>query len=296
MMYEKKFVTLKNGENYAYIQKGQGENVILLHGNMTSSVSMLPIVNELAEKYTCFAPDLRGFGDSSYNNSFRHLKELAKDILQFMDELKIDKAHLIGWSTGCPVSLELAAMAKDRVISIFGIEGVSHKGYYILKKDENGKVMKNTPYSSYEEMNSDTKNYPMHSIFIKKRVDVIAKLWNSLLLIHNRPDEEFFNLLVSENAKERCQNDINWCWSVENMSDSDTIYAKGENTINDVKCPCTFTTGDDDMIVVRKEILENHSAIPHSKLIEYKNCGHAPIFDCPELLFKDIKEHLENAK
>lgn len=293
MNYEKKYVDLGNGERYAYIEKGKGEGVILIHGNMVSSVSMLPIIDDLSKDYACFAPDLRGFGDSSYNKPFRHLKELAEDLKLFMDKMNIKRAHLVGWSTGTPIALEFAAKYPEKVITLFGIEGVSHKGYYLFKKDENGKVLVNVPYNSYEEMSKDTKSYPSHSIFINKRKDIIEKIWNSLLLVNKRPSDEDFKILIDENAKERCQNDINWCWSVENMSDVDTIYAKGDNTIKKVVCPCAFTTGDLDMVVTRKMILENYHAITGSKLIEYKNCGHVVLVDCLEELNKDIREHIK---
>lgn len=78
-IYDKKFVELGNGEKYAFIETGKGAPLLLIHGNMSSGVHFSPILPALAEKFHCFAPDLRGFGDSSYNKPFGSLKELAGD-------------------------------------------------------------------------------------------------------------------------------------------------------------------------------------------------------------------------
>ena len=68
---EKKYVNLPNGERYAYIEKGEGDKVVLLiHGNNASSIHYEPLYREFPEGYRVVAPDLRGFGDSSYNKSF----------------------------------------------------------------------------------------------------------------------------------------------------------------------------------------------------------------------------------
>ena len=65
-----KVVELGNGEKYAFIETGKGAPLLLIHGNMSSGVHFSPILPALAEKFHCFAPDLRGFGDSSYNKPF----------------------------------------------------------------------------------------------------------------------------------------------------------------------------------------------------------------------------------
>lgn len=294
--YEKKFVEIENGETVAYIEKGQaGESIIILHGNMASGVSMLPLVDRVCHKLHCYAPDLRGYGDSSYNNEFRSLKELAHDVYLFCKAVGIEKAHVVGWSTATPVALELAVMHPELVQSIFGIEGVSHRGQHLFPRDDKGVMMEDKPYPNYEAMAADSKSYPSHNIFMAKDYDKIRMFWNKLLYVVNRPTDEEFDVLVMENAKERCQNNINWAWSVENMSDTPTAYAKGDNTIHLVTCPVTLTTGEKDFVVVREKIMENHRAIKHSKLLEYPNCGHVPLVDCPDRLAADVLQHVEDA-
>ena len=98
-IYDKKFVELGNGEKYAFIETGKGAPLLLIHGNMSSGVHFSPILPALAEKFHCFAPDLRGFGDSSYNKPFGSLRELAGDVKLFADRMGLKEGYVRGWST-----------------------------------------------------------------------------------------------------------------------------------------------------------------------------------------------------
>ena len=76
---EKKYISIGN-ETIAYLDEGTGPVVVMVHGNMSSSVHYEPLITRIKDKYRCVALDLRGFGDSSYNNRFDTLEELADDV------------------------------------------------------------------------------------------------------------------------------------------------------------------------------------------------------------------------
>ena len=76
---EKKYVNI-GAETLAYLDEGQGEVVLMIHGNMSSSVHYQPLISRIKDHYRCIAVDLRGFGDSTYNNRFDTLAELAEDV------------------------------------------------------------------------------------------------------------------------------------------------------------------------------------------------------------------------
>jgi pimeloyl-ACP methyl ester carboxylesterase len=100
---------------FSYIQAGQGEPVLLLHGLGGTKASFLPTVSALAEHHTLIAPDHLGFGESDkpigapYDARF-----FAKSITALMDELDIDSAHVVGNSMGGRVALELGLTYPDR--------------------------------------------------------------------------------------------------------------------------------------------------------------------------------------
>ncbi len=79
---EKKFISTGN-ETRAYLDEGVGEVILMVHGNMSSSVHYEPLIERLKDTYRCVAVDLRGFGDSTHNNRFNTLDELAEDVKIF---------------------------------------------------------------------------------------------------------------------------------------------------------------------------------------------------------------------
>ena len=104
----------------AYMEVGSGDPVVMVHGLGGTKASFMPTVVSLARAgYRAIAVDQVGFGDSHkplfapYDAAY-----LARAIESFVDELDIDRAHIIGNSLGGRVSLELGLAHPDRVRKI----------------------------------------------------------------------------------------------------------------------------------------------------------------------------------
>ena len=68
-------------ETMAYRHVGCGENkVILIHGFQSSSQFFEDLLEGLDENIEVFAPDLIGYGESSYENKHKEMKEWAEDL------------------------------------------------------------------------------------------------------------------------------------------------------------------------------------------------------------------------
>jgi pimeloyl-ACP methyl ester carboxylesterase len=95
---------------------GHGPNVLLLHGLGGTRASLFETASALSDRYTVHAPDLPGFGSSAkparggYNAAW-----YAEAILELMDELGIDRAHLVGNSMGGRIAIEMGLQAPERV-------------------------------------------------------------------------------------------------------------------------------------------------------------------------------------
>ena len=59
----KKFATV-NGKRMAYVESGEGDPIVFLHGNPTSSYMWRNVIPHVAHLGRCIAPDLIGMGDS----------------------------------------------------------------------------------------------------------------------------------------------------------------------------------------------------------------------------------------
>ena len=286
---EKKFISIGK-EELAYLDVGQGPVVVMVHGNMSSSIHYEPLISRIKDKYRCIAVDLRGFGDSSYNNRFDTLEELADDVNLLTEALGIDSYYLVGWSNGGGVSLKLCAKYPDKIKKFFDIEGAGLKGYPLYKKENYQSTGK--PYANKEEMAQDPMQVaPVLAIFEKGDAAMMTSIWDATIYTVNKPTREQNDLWMSETLKQRNLVDLDWALATLNMSDEYTPYGKGDGTIKNIKCPVALTMAEKDVVVPDYMVLDNYNALGElATLLPYENCGHSPMVDCPDRLAKDVVE------
>lgn len=218
----KKKILLQN-EELAYVDEGNGDVILFIHGNMSSSLHFKPLIERFCGDYRCVAMDLRGFGDSSYNQRFNSLKELAEDVKEFCDKLNITKAHIIGWSTGGGIALELAANYPELVKSVFSIEGAGHKGYPVFKKDKNFMPIIGEVYKTKEEMALDPIQVaPANMMLLTKNFEGMTALWDMVIYTVNKPSKEENAYYMNETLKQRNLVDIDWSlqisiWAIQTI-------------------------------------------------------------------------------
>ncbi len=98
-----------------YIEKGQGEVIILLHGNGENSNYFKGQIDEFSRLYHVYAIDTRGHGQTPRGERPFTIRQFSKDLLEFMNEHQIDKAHLLGFSDGGNIAMVFAINNPDRV-------------------------------------------------------------------------------------------------------------------------------------------------------------------------------------
>lgn len=110
-----------NGVAIRYITKGQGQTVMLVHGFSATAEAnwVLPGVFEgLAKDFRVVAIDNRGHGKSGKpHDPGAYGDEMARDVLRLLDHLKIDQAHVVGYSMGGFIAMRLLALAPERFAS-----------------------------------------------------------------------------------------------------------------------------------------------------------------------------------
>ena len=257
---------------------------------MSSSVHYEPLITRIKDKYRCIALDLRGFGDSSYNNRFDTLEELCDDVNLFTEALGIGSYYLVGWSNGGGVSLKICAKYPTKVKKFFDIEGAGLKGYPLYKKENYQSTGK--PYANKEEMATDPLQVaPVLGIFDKKDAAMMTAIWDATIYTVNKPTTEQNELWMSETLKQRNLVDLDWALATLNMSDEYTPYGKGDGSIKDIRCPVALTMAEKDVVVPDYMVLDNYNALGGlATLLPYENCGHSPMVDCPDKLAKDVVE------
>ncbi len=98
---------------------GTGQPLLLLHGWPEFWLSWEPVMTRLADRFTLYAPDLRGFGDSDKPEGPHGPDQHAADMLALMDALSLKQAGVVGHDVGGGLMQPMARRAPDRIAGLF---------------------------------------------------------------------------------------------------------------------------------------------------------------------------------
>jgi pimeloyl-ACP methyl ester carboxylesterase len=113
-----RFVSIGDLHVFA-ITLGQGRDVLLLHGNPSSTYTWRGVIEPLAKRYRVHAIDLPGFGFSDKPEGAPYTTDwLAHRALDYLDAAGVDRAVIVGNSMGGHVASEIAMIAPERVSAL----------------------------------------------------------------------------------------------------------------------------------------------------------------------------------
>ena len=106
------------GLNFHLLDEGSGPAVLFLHGFPDSSYlwrHQMPAL--VAAGFRAIAPDLRGFGDSDRPEATEAyaLPHILEDLVGFLDQLHIERVHVVAHDWGAAAGWALAALHPERV-------------------------------------------------------------------------------------------------------------------------------------------------------------------------------------
>ncbi|QQS47795.1 MAG: alpha/beta fold hydrolase [Acidobacteriota bacterium] len=176
--------------------------VILLHGSPGDSGDFKRLVPVMDGKHRLIAPDLPGFGRSTRRIPDYSIRAHAGYVLSMMDALGIEQAHVVGFSMGGGVALNLYDLAPRRVRSIvmlsaIGVQEMELLGDYHLNHAVHGvqlaffkalqlglpltpAIARSDITVPYARNFYDTDQRPLREILMRCRVP--------MLIIHGRKD------------------------------------------------------------------------------------------------------------
>lgn len=176
--------------------------VVLLHGSPGTGRDMLSLAPTLAESYRVISPDLPGFGASTESVPDYSVRAHARYVVELLDALGIERAHVVAFSMGGGVGLEMADVAPDRVASLvmlsaIGVQEMELLGDYRLNHTLHGlqlaalwAIRECTPHfglfdhtmlgRSYARNFYDTDQRPLRG--------VLERYSGPMLIIHGRSD------------------------------------------------------------------------------------------------------------
>jgi uncharacterized protein (TIGR00369 family) len=109
----------------AYLRKGQGPAVLLLHGIPSSSYLWRDVIDPLAATFDVLAPDLLGYGDSDKRlDADLSIAAQARYMVAFMESIGVHQAAVVGHDIGGGIAQLMAVDEPQRVARLILIDSV----------------------------------------------------------------------------------------------------------------------------------------------------------------------------
>jgi non-heme chloroperoxidase len=255
-----KQITLSNGVKLEYAEQGpaNGTPVIFLHGYTDSWHSFQSVLPHLPPNIHAFAISQRGHGNSDRPLSGYAMKDFAGDVADFMKQLKISPAIIVGHSMGGLVAqqfvLDYPQLSKALVI-------VSSAAQFRASEAASGLA------AVVNGFNND----PVDSSFVKEfQQSTITK----------PIDPVYFDTLVAESRKVPSH-----VWKAALNAIMSVDFTDRLATITQ---PVLIVWGDEDGICLLKDEETFLQHLPKARLLTYKGIGHALHWEDPARFAKDL--------
>ena len=115
--FESRFFATPSGQRMHFVDEGEGEPIVFVHGNPAWSFEFRHLIERLRSDYRCIAPDHIGFGLSSRSGrrEDHHPRSHADRFAALLDALDLQDMTLFMTDWGGPIGLEFARRNPDRV-------------------------------------------------------------------------------------------------------------------------------------------------------------------------------------
>lgn len=257
-----------------HFQEAGNENappIILIHGFISSNLIWSHVLRPLAEAgFRAIAPDLPGYGYSDKPADAQYtIAEQARAVIGFMDRLGIAKAVIAGASYGGAVAATIALDFPERVEKLILVGAVTNddaKRKFLLRV-------------SCLPLIGDVAT----PLFLGSRW-ILRKRMEDMYRRMGRPINEKMvasrhHLLETANTH-RAMIRTARRWSANRI----------EREASLIRRPTLLVWGDQDTHIPIENAFKLRDAIPKSKLIVFRNCGHLPPAEAPAKFVEAVAE------
>jgi pimeloyl-ACP methyl ester carboxylesterase len=258
-------VRLSTGVRLRYLEQGDpaGRPVILIHGITDSWFSFSRVLPGISGAHRVYALDLRGHGDSDRPTDGYSPRDMAADVVAFMDALGIQRATLVGHSMGSFVAQQAALAAPERVAGLVLIGSATT-------------VRSEVTLELQQAMASLPDTVP---------ADFVMEFQSST--VHQRVPDEFLSRVVAESRKVPARV---WRAALAGLLETERFTGIGGSQI-----PALLIWGDRDGMFSRAEQEALVAALPIASLKVYRETGHAPHWERPKEVVRDLERFLRTA-
>jgi 2-hydroxy-6-oxonona-2,4-dienedioate hydrolase len=251
---------IKQHDKFKYIEEGNGEPLVLLHGLFGALSNFQSLIEYFRNYYKVIVPMLPLLEMDILHTS---VGGLAKFVNRFLESRQLKDVHLLGNSLGGHVGLVHILKHPERIKSLIltGSSGLFENGMgdSYPKRGDYEYIKRKTELTFYDPQ-----------MATKELVDEVYSITNNRLKV----------IKIIALAKSAIRNNL------------------GEE-LNQIKQPTLLIWGNNDTITPPFVAREFNKLIPNSELYFVDKCGHAPMMEVPDefnaILHKFLKKLNEPA-
>jgi pimeloyl-ACP methyl ester carboxylesterase len=234
---------LKHLDKFTYIEEGEGETLMLLHGLFGALSNFKDLIEYFKKDYKVVVPMLPLFELDIFHTT---VSGLAKHVQKFIEVKNYSNIHLLGNSLGGHVALVYVLKNTNKIISLTltGSSGLFENGMgdTYPKRGDKDYIRKKTEVTFYDP-----------AMATDELVEEVFQITTSRLKV----------IKVLALAKSAIRSNL------------------GEE-LSQIKLPTLLIWGNNDIITPPFVGTEFHKLIPNSELHFIDKCGHAPMMEVPE--------------
>ena len=244
---------------------GSGEPLLLIPGLGSTCRLWDPIAPELAEQFSLVLPDNRNVGNSIGKRAPHTLSDFSSDLLELLDTLQIDRAHVMGISLGGVIAQHLAVEHPSRVNKLVLLSTAHRFGPYLRDISALlGRSLYKLPFAMFQRtvelLGTAPAYYDSHADEIDQRIEVARRM--------HAPRSAIITQL-------RCLA----------VSEIDEPYYR-------IDAPTLVVSGEYDALIPNCYSRRMAEMIPGSEFHVLAGCGHNPVLEMPEAVLPMIREFL----
>ena len=246
-----------------YESKGGGPALVFAHGAGGNAAIWFNQIAHFSEHFQCISFDHRSFGRSPLGSEPITVHQFRDDLLAILDELNIERAHLVGQSMGGFTALRTTLDHPDRVLSL-------------TMSCTAGGIYNPNPSPALKTLTSNTERTGGNGVLA-----TMAK--------QSQNDKALMQLYESINSF-----NVQFDWS--NLA---TLLGKDDvvslEALGSISKPTLFISGEEDPLFP-PELLR--SFVPHfgdARIEVVSNTGHSPYFERPAEFNRLLEAHLAKA-
>ncbi|HQV63936.1 MAG TPA: alpha/beta hydrolase [Anaerolineales bacterium] len=243
---------------------GRGRPVILLHGWLGSWGLWQETMAYLGAFYRTYALDFWGFGESGKKRETYAVSDFVSLVDQFMEQLGIVNAPLVGHSMGGTVSLSVAIKYPQRVskVVVVGSPMVGSSLAPLLKLAGNRSIA----FMLFNMMSVFRTGMRMYSPYICK-------------------DPRFPEMMDRDLSRTTVESFLR---SIASLRRTDLTPM-----LPQIKVPAMGMFGDKDVIVDPMQWQPMQQGIPHAVIERFPMAGHFPMLEEPTAFTQKLKAFLD---